>query len=67
MLHVVIVVVDQVIGSPEVADPDSAKAAEPNGLLNGLPVMVTVCAIAGVVKVPLTPGWDEPTALFATT
>ena len=58
---------DQVIGNPEVADPDNAKAAEPNGLLAGVPLIVTVCASEGVRKLALTAGRDEPTALFATT
>jgi hypothetical protein len=58
---------DQEIGSPEVAEADIAKAAEPNGLLVGLLVIVTVCASEGVIKLALTAGRDEPTALFATT
>lgn len=49
------------------AEADIAKAAEPNGLLVGLLVIVTVCASEGVRKLALIAGRDEPTALFATT
>ena len=66
-LQVVEVKDDQVIGSPEVAEADKAKAGSPNCLLFGRLVMVTVCGREGVVNELLIAGADLPTALYATT